>query len=171
MSRIAILFLLSIFSFFYSPQAGTAAVFIRKSIPGTDTIKKEVPMTRRELMRKERFMSPFKRLQLEREYFATRRNNPRADAKNTDGVISLVLSMTSLAALVAILIAIPTLAVGTGFILGGVFAAVSVVAIIFGAIGLRHDKNQGYAVAGMAIGITELSVAFIIGVFILLSGF
>jgi len=89
---------------------------------------------------------------------------------NTNGIISISIAAVAVS-LSAIGIAVSlgftaTVAVTTFLLALGFLGAIA--AIVFGAIGKNRDGRRGLAIAGMVLGIVELSIAAFIGLAALL---
>jgi len=87
---------------------------------------------------------------------------------NTNGIISIAAVAVSLSAIgIAVSLGFTATVAVTTFLLALGFLG-AIAAIVFGAIGKNRDGRRGLAIAGMVLGIVELSIAAFIGLAALL---
>jgi len=86
---------------------------------------------------------------------------------NSRGMISLLSIGAFLLLLTAVVIITPTIPEGLGSFLIIAGFCTSVLAIVFGILGIQHDRNRGYAIAGLILGCGVLFVETIMELFLL----
>jgi hypothetical protein len=184
MRELTIALILFMFSSFYLAQPGKGAVFIKKStvaaprpsargnaalrIATGETAPQSFSSTdgneliMQAALRTEHHISLFKRMGAACEYLMNGRLHGQSK-KNKKGLIAIALAAPALVAVAALFLSGFSVALGTGFAIGGVCVVLSTLAIILGAKGLSHYNPNRYSLAGMVLGIVGLSIALALG--------